>query len=264
MRNLISLLSLLIALPLCAQSFPETVPQGSLLKLQARPGSTVTVNNLPIPVTSDGTFLVATGRDAKGDLNIVVKNGTEISGKRIPITKTDWNVERIEGLASKYVAPKQEVLERINSDNRKIGKARRITLEQPYFAGGFIKPVPSATRVSGVFGSQRILNGTPKSAHRGVDFAAPAGTPIIAPANGVVTMIVDDMYYTGGTMIIDHGHGLSTVYAHLKSIDVEENDAVQQGQQIGTVGMTGRATGPHLHFGATLRQVHFDPMYLFQ
>lgn len=246
---------------------PSTIAQGEIAMGTTNPGATISINGDKVPVTKDGTFLLAAGRDDNGELSITAvdvdnPDPTLQLTKAVPITKATWKIENIKGLAKKYVAPPASVTKRIQSDNRRLGKVRKIVDPTPYFISGFVNPVKNA-RISGVFGSQRVLNGTPKSPHRGTDFAAPTGTPIVAPAPGKVTMIVDDMYYTGGTMIVDHGHGLSTVYAHMNSIDVVDGQEVAQGEQLGTVGKSGRATGPHLHFGATLRGVHIDPVYLF-
>ncbi|MDQ3229892.1 MAG: M23 family metallopeptidase, partial [Pseudomonadota bacterium] len=117
---------------------------------------------------------------------------------------------------------------------------------------------------SGRFGNQRIYNGTPKSAHSGMDIAAANGTPVKAPAAGVITFAAADLYLTGGTLVIDHGHGISSNFLHLSRIDVEVGDRVEQGQALAAVGATGRATGPHLHWGMNWFEVRIDPLLLLQ
>ena len=128
------------------------------------------------------------------------------------------------------------------------------------FKGKFI--LPSNGSISGVFGSQRILNDKPRSTHKGLDIAAPEGTKIVAPSSGKVKLVQKDMFFTGNTIIIDHGLGLISIFAHLKEIDVILNQMVKKGERIGTIGMTGRATGPHLHWGVYLQKKPVDPMVL--
>ena len=128
-----------------------------------------------------------------------------------------------------------------------------------FFKKKFIKPIDNAI-VTGVYGSQRILNGKPKWPHYGIDIAAKKGTHIKSSANGIVTMAEDDLYYTGGTVIMDHGHGISTIYSHLENVLVSVGDKINQGDIIGTVGSTGRSTGPHLDFRINWFQTRLDPM----
>ena len=158
------------------------------------------------------------------------------------------------------VTPKAVDVKRIRADNAAIGKVRKLNSAGTDFADGFAWPLKG--RISGVFGSQRVLNGKPRRPHNGVDIAAPSGTPVIAAATGVVTLAEPDLYFTGGTVIIHHGHGLSTVYSHLISLSVKKGDKVEKGQRIAKVGSTGRSTGPHLDWRINWFQERLDPMLI--
>jgi len=197
-------------------------------------------------------------RDRKNDILI-----TKISnGKRETITKRvlkrEYNIQRIDGLPENKVTPPESVYKRIKAENNKIGEARAINSDLIFFKDQFIMPVDGI--ISGVYGSQRILNGKPKWPHYGIDIAAKKGTRIKSSATGVVTMAESDLYYTGGTIIMDHGHGISSIYSHLETINVNVGDKVNQGDIIGTVGSTGRSTGPHLDFRINWFQTRLDPM----
>jgi murein DD-endopeptidase MepM/ murein hydrolase activator NlpD len=252
----------LLAMPAMANTLikqlPSTLSQGSVGVGNAEVGSTVTIQDKPIPVTKNGIFLIAVGRDQVKPVNItVVKSGVQET-RSIAIRQKKWNIQHIKGLPPKMVTPDPALEKRIAEDNRLIKQARsKITLT-PYFLKGFIPPAKG--RISGVFGSQRILNGKPKSPHHGVDYAAPTGTPVIAPAPGIITLVEADLYYTGGTVIMDHGFGLYSIFIHLNSASVTTGQVLQQGEVLGTIGSTGRATGPHLHWGTMLNGVHIDPL----
>jgi len=148
-------------------------------------------------------------------------------------------------------------LERIAKENRLIRKARDESGLTPWFETGFV--MPAEGRISGIFGSQRILNGEPRNPHNGLDIAAPTGTPIIAAADGVVSLIHEDMYFSGKTVMIDHGLGLESVYIHMSKIHVTDGQQVRQGELIGEIGSTGRSTGPHLHWGVSWYSTRLDP-----
>jgi len=170
----------------------------------------------------------------------------------------DYKVQRIDGLAKKHVTPPKEVYERIKQDNKLIVKARSVDSGLDFFTKDFIKPVENSI-ITGVYGSQRILNGIPKSPHYGLDFAGKEGTNVKAMLDGVVTLSEQDLYYTGGTIIFDHGHGVSTLYMHMKDIFVKNNQKVKQGDVIGTIGKTGRATGAHLDIRLNWYDIKLDP-----
>ena len=168
------------------------------------------------------------------------------------------SIQRIDGLEEKKVTPPEEVYERIKKENILIAKAREINSDLDFFKNKFILPVDDAI-ITGVYGSQRILNGKPRWPHYGIDFAQKLGTPIKAMADGVVTMAEQDLYFTGATLIFDHGHGISTLYMHLDKIFVELGDIVKQGEIIGTVGSSGRSTGPHLDVRLNWFGTRLDP-----
>ena len=158
----------------------------------------------------------------------------------------------------KKVTPPEEVYEWIKKENKLIAKARTIDSDLDFFKDKFIFPVEDAI-ITGVYGSQRILNGKPRWPHYGLDFAKDEGTPIKAMISGTVTLAEKDLYYTGGTLIFDHGHGISTLYMHMHEIFVEKGQKVKQGDIIGTVGSTGRATGAHLDIRLNWFDVRIDP-----
>ena len=182
-------------------------------------------------------------------------NKTKIIKK---VIKREYKIQRIDGLEPKKVTPPKEVYARIKKENKLIVRAREINSNLKFFKNKFIAPLDDAI-ITGIYGSQRILNGKPRSPHYGIDFAGKLGTPIKAMANGVVTLAENDLYYTGATLIFDHGHGISTLYMHMDKIFVEEGDIVKQGDIIGTVGSSGRSTGPHLDIRLNWFGIKLDP-----
>ena len=236
--------------------------QGGLLLGSIAPDSSVAFDGVAIRVSADGRFLVGFGRDAprESDLAVVFPNGRR---QRLPVevSQREYPVERIEGLPPHTVAPESEAsLARIRAEARMVGKARSIDDPRTDFLSGFHWPVEG--RISGVYGSQRILNGEPRQPHYGVDIAAPAGTTVHAPADGVVTLTHPDMLLSGGTLIVNHGHGLSSAFLHLARILVNRGDRVRQGDPLAQVGATGRATGPHLDWRVNLFDRRLDPALL--
>lgn len=180
------------------------------------------------------------------------------------LTKGKWKIDRIDGLPPSKVTPRTaEQQKRVEADWLKKQAAWKHRLAASWYANGFEAPV-KATRISGVYGSQRILNGQPKSPHLGLDFAAPTGTEIVAPEAGQVVLADPDMYFEGGLVVLDHGEGVMSVFLHMSKIDVQPGQMIKQGQQLGEVGMTGRATGPHLHWGVKVRGVYIDPQALLE
>jgi murein DD-endopeptidase MepM/ murein hydrolase activator NlpD len=171
-------------------------------------------------------------------------------------------VQKIEGLPKAMVEPPPEVARRIEEDQRRVGEARAFDTPRSDFALPFRWPVAAA--VTGVYGSARVLNGVPRQPHFGIDLAAAQGTPVVAAAAGLVRLADPDLYYTGGTIILDHGHGVSTTYLHLSRLDVAVGQEVEQGAVIGRVGKTGRATGPHLCWRANWFDVRLDASLLLQ
>ena len=237
--------------------------QGGLVYGYTDPGTKIALNGHMVTVTPDGRFVLGFGRDAPE--TVVLKSVTE-DGKRLDrrlnIKKRKYRVQRIEGLPRKMVTPTTAALLRIKAEGNAISAARGVFTALPHFADGFIWPVKG--RISGVYGSQRILNGEPRRPHLGIDIAAPTGTPVVAAAPGTVTLANMDMYFTGGTVVIDHGHGLSTVYSHLSVISVKHGQMVKKGEHIGNVGSTGRSTGPHLDWRLNWFQERLDPRLIVE
>lgn len=219
--------------------------QGTLLRGRTEPGATVTLDGKQLNLGKQGdfTFGFAYDRTNAAELKIKLPGGESETQSIVPV-KRDYKVQKIDGLPGKYVEPPADVLARIERDNRLIGAARARDTDESWFADDFAWPVKGP--VTGVYGSQRILNGVPKQPHFGVDIAVGQGVPIHAPVASIVSMAEDDLYYTGGTVILDHGRGVSTSYLHMSRVDVKVGDQIAKGDVIGLVGKTGRATGPHL------------------
>ena len=235
--------------------------QGGLVVGTVPAGSKVVFENRPVRVSSQGRFLIGFSRDAGplAQLRIQLPSGQKIS-RELSIDKRSYQIQKIDGLPQKMVTPPESVYARIRYENAQIAQARARDTKTAYFESGWIWPTRG--RISGVYGSQRILNGKPRQPHYGIDIAVPVGTPVVAPAGAIVALVHRDMYYTGGTLILDHGHGLTSAMLHLDTIDVEVDEAVQKGQKIGTVGKTGRATGPHLDWRINLFKARLDPAFL--
>lgn len=227
--------------------------QGGLLVGTAHPGATVTLDGRNVPVDGDGRFLLGFGREAAPTATLVVDG----AARTIAVAPRAWDVQRIDGLPPAKVTPDPAALTRIKAETELVASRRAVVTPAALFLAGVVPPAEG--RVSGVFGSQRILNGEARAPHSGTDIAAPEGTPVHAVADGVVTLAHPDLYFTGMTVMVDHGLGLQTVYAHLSRVDVMEGQRVAKGQEIGAVGASGRATGPHLHWGATWLDVRLDP-----
>ena len=254
MRTLITLIFLLITTSSFAVTFEGKFIQGSFILGKTDPGSEVFIDKKKVKVTSDGYFAFGLGRDRKNDVVITI-NKKKIIKK---VFKRKYKIQRIDGLEEKKVTPPEEVYERIKRENKWIGEARAIDSDLTFFKSKFAIPVENAI-ITGVYGSQRILNGKPKWAHYGLDFAADEGTKIKAMLGGVVTLAETDLFYTGGTLIFDHGHGISTLYMHMEKILVKKGQKVKQGDIIGAVGSTGRATGAHLDVRLNWFQIRLDP-----
>ena len=236
--------------------------QGGLLRGQVPRGSTVEYEGDAVRVSRDGWFLVGFGRDAPPEAQLVVVYPDGRRERRmLKVERREYDIQRIDGLPPRKVTPRsEEDLARIGAEVRMVKQARAIDASRVDFLGGFRWPTKG--RISGVYGSQRILNGEPRRPHFGIDIAAPAGTKVVAPADGVVTLVHPDMFFSGGTMIVDHGHGLSSAFLHLSRILVETGERVEQGQAIAEVGSTGRSTGPHLDWRINLFDRRLDPALL--
>jgi len=254
MKILISLVFLLITTSSFAVTFEGKFIQGSFILGKTEPGSDVFIDKQKVKVTSDGYFAFGLGRDRKNDVVITIDKKKIVK----KIYKRKYNIQRIDGLEEKKVTPPEEVYERIKKENKWIGDSRAINSDLTFFKNKFAIPIENAI-ITGVYGSQRILNGKPKWPHYGLDFAADEGTKIKAMLDGIVTLAEPDLFYTGGTLIFDHGHGISTLYMHMEKILVKKGQKVKQGDVIGTVGSTGRATGAHLDVRLNWFQTRLDP-----
>ncbi len=228
---------------------------------QVKPGDSVKVSGEPVRVSEDGVFLLGFGRDAPLESHVSVwRDGKELESRPIQIAKRSYEIQRIENLPKSKVTPPERDWQRIKKETALVKAARKLDDPRTDFIGGFVWPVEG--RISGVYGSQRILNGKARRPHFGIDVAAPVGTKVVAPAAGIVTLVHPDMFFSGGTLIIDHGHQFSSSFLHLHKIHVKEGDRVEQGDVIAEVGATGRVTGPHLDWRMNLRSARIDPALL--
>ena len=241
-----------------AIEFKGDFKQGSFILGKTSPDTKISIDNRNIRVSKDGYFAFGLDRDRKNDVIIKLKTNGESKKIIKKVFKRKYKIQRIDGLPPKQVTPPPEVYERIKKDNILIGKARSIDTPFDFFKKKFTYPIDKYI-ITGVYGSQRILNGKPRRPHYGIDFHAPEGTPVKAMMDGEVTLAENDMYFTGGTIIFDHGHGISTLYMHMKDINVKIGQKIKQGQIVGTLGQSGRATGPHLDIRLNWFDVKLDP-----
>ncbi|MEC7136957.1 MAG: M23 family metallopeptidase [Pseudomonadota bacterium] len=263
MKKFVIAFILFLIQPSFAADFFGKFQQGSFILGKTNPGSKVIIDRKEVRVTKDGYFAFGLDRDRKNNILIKVINDNDTKVIEKKVLKREYKIQRIDGLPSKQVTPPPEVYERIKKDNILIGKARAIDSPLIFFKDKFIYPIEKYI-ITGVYGSQRILNGKPRRPHYGVDFHAPEGTEVKAMMDGTVTLVEKDMYFTGGTIIFDHGHGISTLFMHMKDINVIKGQKVKQGQVVGTLGKTGRATGPHLDIRLNWFNVKLDPMTILK
>lgn len=236
--------------------------QGGIVIGKTIPGSQVTFDKQAIRVSPEGNFIIGFSRDEpiRVNLSIAIPDGEKIS-KDIRIEKRNYKIQRIDGLPKAKVSPrKPEVLARIRKESAQAAQARKRDDERPDYLETFIWPTIGP--ISGVYGSQRILNGQARRPHFGVDVAAPAGSNVVAPASGVITLAHQDMFFSGGTIILDHGHGLSSTFLHLSQLLIKKGDVVRQGDLIARVGATGRVTGAHLDWRMNYFKRRVDPQLL--
>ena len=258
MKKILLAVAILFSTNSFAIEFTGKFTQGHFILGKTDPGSKIIIDKKEIKVSNDGYFVFGIGKDRKIDITITEKVDGNINKIVKKILKREYKIQRIDGLPKKKVTPPEEFYARIKKENKLIGIARDIDSDLPFFKDKFIIPVDNAI-ITGVYGSQRILNGIPKWPHYGLDFAQKKGTPVKAMNNGIVTLSEDDLYYTGGTIIFDHGHGVSTLYMHMDKIFVKVGDHVKKGDIVGTVGATGRATGPHLDIRLNWFGIRLDP-----
>ena len=258
MQRILLILAILFSTNSFAIEFNGKFIQGHFIIGKTEPKSKIIIGKKEVKVSKDGYFVFGIDRDRKFDVLVTkIKEGKKEKIIK-KVFKRKYKIQRIDGLPENKVTPPEEVYKRIKDENYKIGEARAINSNLIFFKNKFIMPVNGI--VTGVYGSQRILNGKPRWPHYGIDIAAKQGTKIKASGSGIITMAEDDLYYTGGTIIMDHGHGISTIYSHLEKVMVRVGDKINQGDIIGTVGSTGRSTGPHLDFRINWFQTRLDPM----
>lgn len=234
-----------------------TFTQGALVRGQVDKGAEVFLNGERVETNKDGKFVIGFEREAPLEQQLVVKSvsGDELV-RDITLSKRQYDIQRIDGLEPKMVTPPESVSARIKQDNINVANARSGNSDLDALFTKF--EWPASGPITGVYGSQRVLNGVPKWPHYGVDVGGPTGTPVYAPVDGVVTL-AEDLYYSGNTLILDHGMTVFSTFLHLDSMTVDVGDLVKQGEQIGTIGATGRATGPHLDWRINLGTMRLDP-----
>lgn len=259
-------------LPLSSPSFGQTLSeilqlkgvfeQGGYVLGYADPSDQIHLGGRKIRISKDGRFIIGFHRDADTRQVLSLTRKGTVLEQLISIEVREYDIQRIDGLPPKKVSPPEETLSRIRAEAESVWIARDIDSPLTAFATAFSWPLKGDPGIiTGVYGSQRVLNGKPRQPHYGVDIAAPTGTPVYAPAGGQISFLNKDMYFSGGTFMIDHGHGLASTFLHMETIDVALGDFVEKGQRIGTVGETGRATGPHLDWRINWFQNRLDPMH---
>ena len=244
----------------CPELTGESQP-GGLLWGRVAPATVLEFNGVDVPILEDGTFVLGLGRDAPATLELTV--GPTLSCT-IDVESRQYRISRVEGVPQRTVTPPEEQLARIRSERQRVrsAKAKRVRRQDFLEAVKAGLQWPVTGRISGVYGSQRFYNGRPGNPHYGVDVARPTGTPVLSPGPGVITLAEPDLFYSGGTVILDHGYGLSSSFLHMSRIDVTVGDEVQAGDPIGAIGATGRATGPHLDWRMSWFNQRIDPQLL--
>ena len=235
------------------------IKQGEFVIGKAKEANKIMLNGEDILLSKDGYFLLAFGRDEKNTQKLTITTNEDFNYS-FDVRKTKWDIQNIKGVPPRKVTPSDSDLAAIELERKVVRASLKGINDNTAWLSGFIMPIEG--RISGKFGGQRIMNKVPKNPHQGMDIAAKEGTPIKASADGEIVLAYPDLFYSGNVVVIDHGFGLQTIYAHMKDMKVTKGQKVSQGDIIGTVGMTGRATGPHLHWGASLRNVRFNPQSL--
>ena len=273
-RLFLLLLTALVAAPLsatepaapvgrdCVRLEGDLTP-GGLVWAQLAPGSSATLNGEPLDVLENGTVLFGLGRDASSSFEFALA-GPVTCSRKVQIAPRQYNIQRVEGVPQRTVTPDPADQERIARERVLVSAAKARSVQRPDLLAAAINGFawPAMGPISGVYGSQRIYNGRPGSPHYGVDVAVPTGTVVRAPAPGVVTLAEPDLFYSGGTIILDHGYRLSSSFLHLSKVSVSVGQEIAAGDIIGEVGATGRATGPHLDWRMSWRDERIDPQLL--
>ena len=268
--QLVMLKSLLVSALIASFSFSALavelkghLTQGGLVTGQLNNAKSVSLNDKPLKLSDTGLFVFGFGRDAKPvhTLSWVDKTGKGHS-QDLVITLRDYDIDKITGVAKKYVSPPKAVSERISREAIAVRKARAVNSDLEYFLQPVLRPAKG--RISGVYGSQRYFNGEPRRPHCGLDIANKTGSPVYAPISGTVVFAEPDLYYSGGTLILDHGHGVTSTYIHLSKLDVKVGQKIEQGTKVAEIGATGRVTGPHLDWRFNWQGERLDPALLMQ
>jgi murein DD-endopeptidase MepM/ murein hydrolase activator NlpD len=247
--------------PLPVESAIECVGehrQGAALVCKTVPGAAVSLGDITVTADPDGWVVIGHDRDAAPETSLRVETEGLVYEISIPVEQREYNIQRVEGVPTRFTQPRPpEVQERIRREGAQKATAYRSRWNGAGFANGFVMPLTGT--ITGIYGSQRYYNGEPGRPHYGIDIAAPSGTPIQAPAGGVVTLAHPDMYFEGGLIFIDHGQGFTSAFLHLKDVHVEVGDVIEQGDEIGTVGADGRSTGPHLDWRIKWHNRYINP-----
>ena len=260
-KEIALLAALCVLSPAQALELDGTAIQGGLIFGQTDAGGRVFLDDREIMVSADGRFVIGFGRDETGVRALRVTESPDSEVKlTLEVAPREYKIERVDGLPPKTVTPDPEAAQRIKEEGAMVVSARALRDERSDYSDGFSWPAQG--RISGVYGSQRVLNGEPRRPHFGLDIAADTGNPVYAPADGIITLAHPDLYFSGGTVILDHGYQLSSTFLHMSEVSVAVGAELQTGDLIGAIGATGRATGPHLDWRMNWRKERIDPQLL--
>ena len=232
--------------------------QGGYVKGKMSSKIKIKFENRDVYLGKKNNFILGFGRDYSEVANLKFNIDNKWINKTLKIKKNKYKIQKIDGLPKKFVSPPKEIYERIIRENKLIAKVRTLNSKIDFTFQDFLLPANGI--ITGVFGSQRILNGKPRRPHYGIDIAAKKGSKVISPTDAIVRLSEKDLYFTGGTIMLDHGHGITSVYSHLSKVLVKKNDKIQKGDVIGLIGSTGRSTGPHLDWRINWFDQRLDPM----
>ena len=232
--------------------------QGGYVKGKTSSKIKIKFENRDVYLSKKNKFILGFGRDYSEVANLKFNIDNKWINKKLKIKKNKYKIQKIDGLPKKFVSPPKEIYERIIRENKLIAKVRTLNSKIDYTFQDFLLPANGI--ITGVFGSQRILNGKPRRPHYGIDIAAKKGSKVISPTDAIVRLSEKDLYFTGGTIMLDHGHGITSVYSHLSKVLVKKNDKIQKGDVIGLIGSTGRSTGPHLDWRINWFDQRLDPL----
>ena len=260
---------LLITITIAACAAPPPAPprvaiegsaqHGALIRGTTEPGTSVEVNSNAIRVDNSGRFVFGLGRDGPATVTLRLTGDNSLVSQRLfEIPPRQYRIQHIRGVPPRTVNPSAEDLQRIIEESKLLKQARSFDSDQGGVWQDFQWPVIGP--ITGVFGSRRVYDGQPRRPHYGVDIAVPTGTAIKAPASGIVTLAHPNMFFTGGTIVVDHGSGIFSLMAHLSRLLVTVGQSVAQGEPIGEAGATGRATGSHLHWQINWFQLPVDAL----